>query len=198
VSERERTGPGRRERNKLRVRAAIRRAGMELVAQRGFQAVSVEDIAAAADVSRTTFFNYFPSKEAVLAAPSPELLERQRSRCAARPADEPLWQSLSAVILDLVAAGEADLRLLKRLKATSPELGDLLHKSNQEVTGALAAWAGGRAAPGAEAEAQILVNVFLTSAETCVDQWSPDEPIDATLARLEDLYDRLGPAFGPR
>lgn len=195
MSQNEKAGPGLRERNKLRVRAAIRRAAVELVGRNGFQAVSVDDIAAAAGVARTTFFNYFASKEAVLAAPSPDLLERQRVMCASRPADEPLWRSLSAVILDLIAAGEDDLRLLKRLKAASPELGDLLHRSNQDVMAALTAWARGRVARGAEDEAHVLITVFLTAAETCVDQWPPEQPISATLARLEELYERLGRAF---
>ncbi|GLY98357.1 TetR family transcriptional regulator [Actinoplanes sp. NBRC 103695] len=195
MGEKEKTGPGLREQNKLRVRAAIRRAGVDLVARNGFQAVSVDDIAAAAGVARTTFFNYFPSKEAVLAAPSPDLLERQRVMCASRPADEPLWRSLSAVILDLIAAGEDDLRVMKHLKAASPELGDLLHKSNVDVVTALAAWASGRVTRDAEDEARLLVTVFLTAAETCVDQWPTDQPISATLARLEELYERLGRAF---
>jgi AcrR family transcriptional regulator len=186
---------GLRERNKLRVRTAIRRASVELVESKGFQAVSVEDIVEAAGVSRTTFFNYFPSKEAVLAAPSPEVLERQRVACAARPADEALWQSLSAVILDLVAVSEEDLKILKRLKAASPELGDLLHKSNKEVMEALASWASERVAPGAEGDAHVLVSIFLAAAEACVDRWTPDEPIAAVLTRLEDLYVRLGRAF---
>jgi AcrR family transcriptional regulator len=57
---------GRRERKKARTRAAIRHHAMRLFREQGFQATTVEQIAEAADVSQSTFFRYFPTKEAVV------------------------------------------------------------------------------------------------------------------------------------
>jgi AcrR family transcriptional regulator len=54
---------GLRARKKRQTRAAIAAAAMELFKARGFDAVTIADIAAAADVSRKTIFNYFPAKE---------------------------------------------------------------------------------------------------------------------------------------
>ncbi|BDE61405.1 TetR/AcrR family transcriptional regulator [Prescottella equi] len=59
---------GRRERNKRRTRDALLTAARTLFAARGVAGTTVEDIADLADVSRATFFNYFPSKDGLLAA----------------------------------------------------------------------------------------------------------------------------------
>jgi AcrR family transcriptional regulator len=62
------TKPGRRERRRTETREKIFRAALGLFAERGFAAVTVEDITEAADVGKGTFFNYFPSKEHVFGA----------------------------------------------------------------------------------------------------------------------------------
>jgi AcrR family transcriptional regulator len=59
--------PGRRERRRREMRDRIFRAALRLFAERGFISTTVEDITEAADVGKGTFFNYFPSKEHVLA-----------------------------------------------------------------------------------------------------------------------------------
>ena len=57
---------GLRETKKRRTREAIAQAAADLFAEHGFDAVTVDDVARAADVSRQTVFNYFPSKEQML------------------------------------------------------------------------------------------------------------------------------------
>lgn len=59
--------PGRRARRKIEMRARILSAAFDLFAQQGFFDTTVEQITEAADVGKGTFFNYFPSKEHVLA-----------------------------------------------------------------------------------------------------------------------------------
>src|ERR1700745_1196322 len=58
----------RRERRRLETRERLYRAALELFGERGFLETTVEDITEAADVGKGTFFNYFPTKEHVLAA----------------------------------------------------------------------------------------------------------------------------------
>lgn len=60
--------PGRRERRRRETRERLLRAALELFATRGIAATTIEDITEAADTGKGTFFNYFPSKEHVLAA----------------------------------------------------------------------------------------------------------------------------------
>jgi AcrR family transcriptional regulator len=57
---------GLRERKKAKTRAAIREQAMRLFEEQGYAATTVDQIAEAADVSQSTFFRYFPTKEDVV------------------------------------------------------------------------------------------------------------------------------------
>src|SRR5688572_27518012 len=59
---------GLRDRKKIKTRDAIRRAAMRLIKANGYANTTIEQIAEAAEVSASTYFRYFPSKEVVLIA----------------------------------------------------------------------------------------------------------------------------------
>ena len=101
--------PSLRERKKLATRVAIRRAAFELIAERGYSGVTVEDIAAAADVAPRTFFNYFPSKEAVLLGSDPSDDAEVRDRLVHDQPGHSALEVLRAVIADRVRSIEAEL-----------------------------------------------------------------------------------------
>ncbi|MEU4349999.1 TetR family transcriptional regulator [Streptomyces sp. NPDC023838] len=88
---------GLRERKKLKTRVAIRRATYRLIAEQGYDATTVEQIAEAAEVSPSTVFRYFPTKEDIVLTDEfdPFIVAELR----ARPADEPLLESLRQVMV---------------------------------------------------------------------------------------------------
>src|SRR2546429_9396625 len=88
-----------RERKKRAPRRSLRRAALDLVAERGFAHVTVEDIAEAADVSPRTFFNYFPSKEAALFGTDPELIPVLRERMIHTAPGEPALEALRMIMV---------------------------------------------------------------------------------------------------
>jgi AcrR family transcriptional regulator len=99
-----------------------RRPGLR---ERGFDAVTVDDIAAEADVSRRTFFRYFASKEDVLLADHFVQLARLREAMAARPADEPIVTALRNALLSLTGDFEdrkEKIILRARLMRDTPSL----------------------------------------------------------------------------
>ena len=66
----------------------IERVAIELFAARGFDEVTVDEIAEAAGISPRTFFRYFPTKADVVRAHQRRLVDRLVRALAARPADE--------------------------------------------------------------------------------------------------------------
>ena len=116
---------GLRERKKLRTRAELADAAMRLFAERGFDSVTVEEIADAVEVSPRTFFRYFDTKEDVLTLDSGVNLTQIVDRFAARPADESPFVALRHAFADVAASYEADrARLVTRAQiiARSPSL----------------------------------------------------------------------------
>jgi AcrR family transcriptional regulator len=89
-----------RERKKQATRRSLRRIALDLVAERGFNQVTVEDIAAAADVSPRTFFNYFPSKEGALFGADPERTAELHRRIVEEAPGETALEAIRRIMID--------------------------------------------------------------------------------------------------
>jgi AcrR family transcriptional regulator len=102
----EATGGGRRELRKAQTRAEVRTAAQRLFAERGFDAVTIADVAASADVAVQTVFNHFESKEALFFDGRTPWVEGIAAAVADRPPDSgPLAavrEFLDADLTDLV------------------------------------------------------------------------------------------------
>src|SRR6201991_4592735 len=101
-----------RERKKLATRRLLRRAALELVAQRGRTNVTVEDIAEAAELSPRTFFNYFPSKEAVLFGGDPDRAAALRDAIVRAVPGQTALDALRLVLMEDSEAMAGELRSL--------------------------------------------------------------------------------------
>src|SRR5690349_4629815 len=86
---------GLRERKRRETRAALSLAAIRLCVQHGWDGVTVDDIAAAANVSPRTFRNYFSTKAEAVAAAHLERMLRIADELRARPAGEPLWAAIT-------------------------------------------------------------------------------------------------------
>ena len=81
---------------------------LDLFSERGFEATTVDDIAAAAGIGRRTFFRYYPSKNDVVWGDFDAGLSRLRARLAAVPPTTPVYAALRAEVLAFNAVDDAE------------------------------------------------------------------------------------------
>lgn len=98
--------PGLRERKKLRTRATIVDVAARLCGQAGYENTTVDQIAAAADISPRTFSRYFPSKEAVIGALVEDTSEHVAEALARQPRDITEHEALARAHIELFRAAE--------------------------------------------------------------------------------------------
>lgn len=116
---------GLREMKKERTRSDIVRIATRMFAIRGFDEVTVDEIAAEAEVSHRTFYRYFATKEELVLGPLRHGLDDFVTEFAQRPSSESVIASVRGVIMDLAANYEHDLdndRQRASLVRTTPSL----------------------------------------------------------------------------
>jgi AcrR family transcriptional regulator len=182
---------GLRERKKARTRASLRAHALRLFGEQGYQATTVEQIAAAAEVSPSTFFRYFPTKEDLVLQDDMdtrmiEALERQPAGLgpitAVRAATREVFASYTEADLDLIqqnmaltlSVPEVRARALDEFARTIAVMGEALAKRSGRPTDDLTV----RTLAGA------IIGVIM-SITLPWDGWSDPQNMEETFGRID-------------
>ena len=115
-----------RERKKLRTRRALADAALRMFSEKGFGHTTLEDLAAEAEVSKSTFFRFFPAKEAAAIEAETELWTAYLTAMAGRELSGPilgeLHQTLAAAAAGLDPGWDERFVATRRLIAAEPAL----------------------------------------------------------------------------
>ncbi|MDP9397831.1 MAG: TetR/AcrR family transcriptional regulator [Actinomycetota bacterium] len=190
--------PGLRERKKAATRRRIQESALGLFVEKGYDATTVEEVAAVAGVSHMTFFRHFPTKEAVVESDDYDpLIAELIRRC---PAEEHPLDALRAALAEGLAAVydvHRDVLLVRtRLILTTPALrahrADNQYATERLFADALAARGGG----GSTFDLRVHAAAALAALTVALSSW-----VDSGGAEhLPDLVDRafqvLRPAAG--
>jgi AcrR family transcriptional regulator len=115
-----------RERKKLRTHRALADAALRMFGEQGFDKTTLDELTDAAEVSKSTFFRFFPAKEAVAIEAEAELWQAYLSALADRQLSGPvlgeLHQTLAAALAGLDPGWDQRFLATRRLMAAEPAL----------------------------------------------------------------------------
>jgi AcrR family transcriptional regulator len=164
---------GLRDRKKQKTRESIQREAMRLIEKQGYDQTTIEQIAAAVEISPSTFFNYFPSKEDVVLydAYDPVLAKLMLER----PADEPLSISFRRVLEEMGGIFDRDRsiilargRLWFEVPALRARLFEELEKAQVLISGLIGQRSG---RDPDDFETRIIVTVMVAAALEAMREW---------------------------
>ena len=154
---------GLRERKKIKTRQAIRREAFRLIDEHGYAATTVEQIADAAEVSPSTFFRYFPSKESLLLADDLDPLIL--AAFEAQPPDLSPTEAIRRAYEDVMARLPAEQlefeNTRQRLMFSIPELKAAMYDEYYRTVNVMAELIGGRIGrPANDFEVRVFVGAL--------------------------------------
>jgi AcrR family transcriptional regulator len=180
---------GLRERKKARTREAIIDAALELFGRKGFDATTIEDIAAAADVSPRTFFRYFDSKVDLVMAHNEAHGDKVAPLVVARPASEGPLEALRQVMRQMLLELLADPSVVREFQVMmgAPTLRKLarehFYEEEAELVSAFAARLG---TDDADLTANVMAGAAASAIWAVIDRWLAE---GADVERLPPMID---------
>jgi TetR/AcrR family transcriptional regulator, regulator of mycofactocin system len=188
--------PGRR---RVTSRAELEQTAFALFAVHGFDATTVDEIAAAAGIGRRTFFRYFPSKNDIPWGAFEDELDRMRIRLKACPPEVPLMDAIRLALIDFNRVAPAQVPLHRRRMELILRVPTLLAHSTLRFTawrGVIAEFVAERTGHRADDLApQAIAHAILGVSVAAYERWL-DDPAAELGTLLDDAMHELGVAFG--
>ncbi|MEV0372142.1 TetR family transcriptional regulator [Streptomyces sp. NPDC050636] len=186
---------GRRERKKAQTRQALADAALRLFLERGYDHVGVKDVADAADVSVTTLFKHFPSKEALVFDRETEhgadLVAAVRDREPGRSVLDGLHAHLRGLLVTVHEA--AEFRTFRELVDGTPALSEYAHRMWMRHESALAeAIAEETGTTADDVTVRALAHYALVAPRLAGGSDDPGRAVDRIFALLKDGWGDFG------
>lgn len=192
---------GLRERKKRQTRRLLQSTAMGLFAERGFSHVTIDEIAAACDLSRTTVFRYFATKEDLVVGTEPERLAELRVAFEQRPRDEPVFDSVRHAVVALAERYELDrgqlLAAHDLISANSSLLARALeiHTAWVDLFAGLIASRTGTGAP--DLRDRVLAVAVMAAMRVAIEEWLEPAKTGELARLIGEALDLLGEGFAP-
>lgn len=190
------TERGLRERKKADTRAALAAATLRLAIELGWENVTVEAIAAAADVSYRTFFNHFSAKEEALLFPAGPDRPRLSARLRAQPAGTGVLAAARAALHEDLTVLESDpaalrdwITVVAGIPALLPRLVEIGAADEREVAVAIAERTGQDA--GTDLYPCLLAGALSAAVRTTFSRWHAQHGAVPLTALLDEALDAL-------
>jgi len=185
------------ERKRQAVRSYLSEVALRLLTDRDFESVTVDEIAAAAGLSRRSFFRYFASKEDVVFQFLDQMAERLRDAIVARPPGESPLAAVHAALRPRVAAYVADadrtlalVRLLQRSPALRARELESRQRLHELVAEAIARRLG--LDHHADLRPRLLAGIALVPFDVAITRWVEGRPGEDVHAILDEAIEALG------
>lgn len=169
-----------RERTRRLAQTELTAVAQDLFLEHGYEETTVDQIAAAAGMSKRTFFRYFPSKDDLVIGKYDLFGDRMADALDARPDDEPVWESLRRVFdiaLDYVQDDHQRARndAMEAIVRSTPQLYagylEKMQRIQQLLIGRVAARIGSDTASGEDPRAAAIVGAAFACMQAARATW---------------------------